>query len=255
MRGFPWACLVLVCGGVALAQEPLYMEGATHPGRGQFYLRTQALFTDYKDSSDAGERLVSRTKLVYGIRGNLAALLDADIAHLRFHDSDTTAGLSNLAVRLKYRVIQRDLGPLDTWRTSLFAGADLPAGNSRLAPGHLQPRLGVATTAILGRHGLNGEAAWTRRPGRNPDEFEFNASHLYRIAPVRYAPDTRAAWYTVAESLNTITSHGDYQSDLALGILYEARHWAAEGGVRLPLIQDGPREFRYEAIMGIRYLF
>ncbi len=247
--------LVLTLSGAALAQEPIYMEGATHPGRGQLYLRTQALFTDYRDSSEGDDRLAMRTKLVYGIRGNLAALVDADLERFRFQDDGTTTGLSRLALRLKYRVMQRDLGPLDTWRTSLFAGADLPVGNSRLAPDHLQPRLGVATTAILGRHGLNGEIAWTRRPGVKPDEFEFHASHLYRIAPARFAADTSGAWYTVAESLNTVTSHGDYQLDLALGILYEARHWAAEAGVRLPLAQDGPREMRYETIIGIRYLF
>ena len=68
---------------------------------------------------------------------------------------------------LKQRVMRKDLGPLDTWRASVLAGADLPGKEGVRESTHVSPRLGVATTAILGRHGLNGQVDWTGRIGED----------------------------------------------------------------------------------------
>lgn len=247
--------LAAVTAAPALAQEPIFMDAATHPGQGRLYLRTQLFYTDYEDGQDWEDRLRMRLKLAYGIRGDLAFLLGVDSERLRFSEGITESGIAKATLRLKYRFFKRDLGPLDTWRASVFFGADIPTGHGVLSPEHVHPRIGLATTAILGRHGLNGQLAWIGRPGGMPDDFEVNASYLYRIAPARYSADTQGAWYLVAESLNCLRDDGRSRSDLALGLLYEARTWAAEAALRVPLAQNWPEERRYQAALGFRLLF
>jgi hypothetical protein len=56
------------------------------------------------------------------------------------------------------------------------------------------------------------------------------------------------------ESLNQFTDDGDARFDTALGILYEARRWACEASLRLPLEQDWSREEDYTVTLGVRYL-
>ncbi len=115
------------------------------------------------------------------------------------------------------------------------------------------PRCALVSTAILNRHGANAELEWEEY-GSEPDRFTANASHLYRLAPVDYTADTHGAWYTMLESLNQFSDDGDSRHDLAAGILYEARSWACEVSLRLPLEQNWPRNEDYKFTVGIRYL-
>jgi len=252
MKHAPVAVLVFAavfCG----AQEPVFMDAATHPGRGQFYSRVQLGFGEYRESGRTVEEGLAVLKLAYGIRPDLALLADVE-----FRDLDSglvdERGFSQAVLRVKYRFWKRDLGPLDTWRASLFGGVGLPGGNRAIARKHPFPTLGVATTAILGRHGLNGQLAWAGYGGE-ADEFSVNASHLYRLSPARYTAETRGAWYTMVESLNDMDSHGNSRHDVAVGLLYEARRWAWETSLRLPVARNAPREIKYQAVMGWRLLF
>jgi len=219
-----------------LAQEPAFMEAATHPGQGQFYSRLLFFGSE-------GDEYAAALKLSYGIIADLALQLDGEHRWLP-DESDLTTS----TVRLKYRILQKDLSPLNTWRASVLVGADFPEG------GDPAPRLGAVTTAILGRHGLNGQIDWTGNQSE-PDEFMLNTSYLYRIAPVEYSQTTKAAWYTMLELLNTFHDNSDRYIDIAPGLLYEARRWAAEISIRLPLDESGPRETDYTIEAGVRYLF
>lgn len=58
----------------------------------------------------------------------------------------------------------------------------------------------------------------------------------------------------MVESLNQFTDDGATRFDMAAGILYEARRWAWELSIRLPLAQDWPRENDYTVTMGLRFL-
>lgn len=257
IRRFCAFCLLLPAAVViCAAQEPAFMDAATHPGRGQLYSRVLLFHSELKetDSVRASEETESMLKLAYGLRADLALLADVHLLRTRVA-GDTDAGFSFVTLRLKQRVLKKDIGPLNTWRASVLAGADIPGTGSDVAPEHVSPRLGAVTTAILGRHGLNAQLDWTSRK-EEPDLYAINASHLFRIQPAEYATDTAGAWYTMLEILNDVDSDGASRSDVAAGVLYEARRWAAEASVRLPVADhDWPVETDYTVALGLRKLF
>lgn len=248
--------LVAVCIGaasLAWTQEPTYMEAATHPGAGQAYSR---LLLSVAERSVAGDRVDDRAaelKFAYGLSARLAILLDNEFRDVSY-DGGSESGHSLAVLRLKYRFWKRDLGPLNTWRASILAGVAVPGVTSAFAPRHPTPRLGLASTAILGRHGLNAEVEWFGYIN-DPDVVDINASHLYRISPREYSSTTRGAWYTMVESLNQVADNGDSRSDVAVGILFEAWRWAWEVSVRRPLAEDWPSETDWEITTGCRVLW
>jgi hypothetical protein len=251
MRTGGWI-LAWLLAGMAAAQEPAYMDAATHPAQGQAYVRLLGYAGEQRVAGADVRNQALEWKGAFGLRSATAVLLEAEWAR-REGGGETASGFARAGLLLKQRFLRRDLGPLDTWRASLLAGADLPGEDEVRESAHVSPRLGVATTAILGRHGLNGQVDWTGRGGAD-DRFRLNGSYLYRLAPVKYAVDTRGAWYSVVEWLNEATTGGDARSDAAVGLLYEARNWAAEIGLRLPLAQDGMPELRQEVVLGLRWL-
>jgi hypothetical protein len=236
----------------AAAQEPTYMDAATHPGAGQFYSRLLVSQSEYDEDATEIEELGAVLKLVYGIRPTLAVLAEGEVASLSANDHDET-GLLSSTFQIKHRLFKRDLGPLNTWMASVFAGVTVPGDMDAAANADTYPRCALVSTAILGRHGMNGELEWEEY-GSEPDRFIVNASHLYRLAPAEYAADTRGAWYTMVESLNQFTDDGDSRFDLAAGILYEARRWACEASLSVPLEQDWPKAEDYTVTLGVRYL-
>jgi hypothetical protein len=237
---------------VVVAQEPTFMDAATHPGRGQFYSRLLVSHSECEDAGTEAHLSTAVLKLSYGVRSTLALVLDTELAALAAAGDDET-GISQATCQLKYQLLRRDLGPLNTWRTSIFGGFTVPGNVEAYKPEHTYPRCSLASTAILDRHGLNAEVEW-QEYGDEPDRFAVNASHLYRVLPSEYTVATRGAWYTMFESLNEFTEDGQSRSDLALGVLYEARRWAWEVSVRFPLAQDWPRESEYTVTMGFRLL-
>lgn len=247
-----WAGIVLCAAGLAAAQEPAYMDAATHPAQGQAYLRTLGFAAEYRGQGAAARRQALELKLAYGARPSTALLVESEWTRAE-GGGESAAGFARGAVLVKQRFFRLDLGPLDTWRASVLAGAELPGEPDVRESARVSPRMGVVTTAILGRHGLNGQMDWLGR--KDGDErFRLNASYLYRLAPATYAVDTRGAWYAVAEGLNEFTAGGDHRTDAAIELLYEARNWAAEIGLRLPLAQDGLPELRQEVVLGLRWL-
>ncbi len=244
--------LLAVIATDADAQEPTYMDAATHPGAGQFYSRLLVSQSEYADVETETEELAATLKLVYGIRPTLALLAEGEFANLSANDSDET-GLLRSTVQIKYRLFKSDLGPLNTWMASAFAGVTVPGDSDTTTDMDAYPRCALVSTAILGRHGVNAELEWEAY-GSEPDRFAFNASHLYRIAPGEYTADTRGAWYTMVESLNQFTDDGDARFDVAVGILREARRWACEASLRLPVEQDWPRKEDYRMTLGVRFL-
>ena len=246
------AIALLVATITAVAQEPTYMAAATHPGAGQLYSRLLVSQSEYEAAETETEELAAIVKLVYGLGPTLALLAEAEFASLSATDNDET-GMLWSTFQAKYRLFKQDLGPLNTWMASILAGMMVPGDMDATADVDAYPRCALVSTAILGRHGANTELEW-QEYGGEPDRFSVNASHLYRLAPVEYTVDTRGAWYTMIESLNQFTDKGDSRFDLAAGILYEARRWACEASLRLPLEQDWPRQEDYELTLGIRYL-
>lgn len=247
------AVLVATQALTVQAQEPAFMEAATHPGRQTFYTRALVSYASYDLDGESVDDFAFISKSAYGLHPRLALLFDAEARSIEIGDT-RESGLDDVTLRLKYRYLQLDTSPINTIRASATAGLIMP-GDKRINPNrNPAPRVGSAITAIFGRHGLNAQVDRKFLP-ETSDETEVNASHLYRIAPSRYTRETKGAWYTMLESLNTFMDNGDYQIDLAVGILYEARRWAAEAAFRLPLSEKGPRESDAKAIIGYRHLF
>jgi hypothetical protein len=238
--------------GPLVAQEATYMGAATHPGKGQFYSRLLVSQSEYANAARETKELAAIVKLVYGIRPTLALLAEGKFSDLTADDGHET-GLLHSTIQIKYRLFKRDLSPLNTWMTSAFAGVTVPGNMNRSSDMQAYPRCALVSSAILDRHGLNVEFEWEEY-GNDPDRFAINASHLYRLAPAEYAIDTRGAWYSMVESLNHFTDDGDSRFDMAIGILYEARRWACELSIRLPLAQDWQQEDDYNVTIGLRFL-
>lgn len=228
------------------------MDAATHPGAGQFYSRVLVSRSEYAEAGTDAESSAVALKLSYGIRSTLALVFEGEFAYLSAGATDET-GVRLTTLRLKYRLFKRDLGPLNTWRTSILGGIAVPWDMDDSSPDEAYPQASVVSTAILGRHGLNGEVKWEGQD-QGAARVAVNGSHLYRLSPSEYTATTRGAWYTMLESLNEFTDEGDSRSDVAFGILYEARRWAWELSLRLPVEQDWPRDDHYNVTAGLRFL-
>lgn len=228
------------------------MDAATHPGKGQLYTRLLVSQSEYKEAETTTDELATIVKLVYGIGPTFAVLAEATFSSLSGEGRDET-GLLRSTLQVKHRLFKKDLGPLNTWMASVIAGVTVPGDMDRARDLDAYPRCALVSTAILGRHGVNGELEWEEY-GNKADRLAVNMSHLYRLVPAEYDAHTHGAWYTMVESLNQFTEDGDSRFDIAIGILYEARRWAWEVSLRLPLHQDGSHEDDYTLTTGIRYL-
>ncbi|MCC5847219.1 MAG: hypothetical protein JJU29_03920 [Verrucomicrobia bacterium] len=212
------AAFLMLWGTALSAQEPAFMEAGTHPGSGALYSRlfwTSPPLSGGEGGRERGGLLESIN--AYGFTARRALLFDLGL------DVD---GVSEGSLRLKQRFLQFDTGPIDTWRASVHGGVHWREDGD---PG---ARLGLVSTTIRGRHGWNLQLEWNEAE-ISERRYEANASHLYRIHPVRYAADTTGAWYTMLESLNAVSSDGDVAADVAIGLLYEGRRWACEASIRL----------------------
>lgn len=231
------ALLTLSCSYAVMAQEPTFMEAGTHPGRYQLYQRLIA--THAPDAVDRADDWQATLKTAYGFTARTALLADWSIDGRHRNEA---------SLRLKQRFWQRDTGPIDTWRASVQGGIEWFEGAD------LSPRLGIVSTTIRGRHGVNAQLDW--RDGTKPSErFAVNASHLYRIHPARFRPNTSGAWYTMIESLNALSDHASPTPGLAIGLLYEARRWAAEISVKSDDITESSQRTNHQWALGARYLW
>ena len=148
MRCKPLVLLVFalfVAAGAAVAQEPTYMDAATHPGAGQVYTRLLVSQSEYDDAGTETAELASIVKVVYGIRPTLAVLAEGEFSSLSAYDRDET-GLLWSTFQIKYRLFKEDLGPLNTWMASAFAGVTVPGNMDRTSD------IGALGSALHNKH-------------------------------------------------------------------------------------------------------
>lgn len=254
--------LILMLPLLTVAQEPVYMEAATQPAVGLGYLRTR--FThrslDGRGDEAGGSEQILAARYTYGVRYNVS--LNVETAGRVFHPDNRSAetGLDDPRLFAKWRILQNDLGPVNTVRGSLLGGIELPIQAHSLSSDSADPFAGGVFTAILGRHGLNAAAQWQFNTGSgkdSADELAVDGSWLYRLTPVRWKADTKASFYTVLEISSRFREDGDRSVHLAPGLLYEARSWAVEAAVRLPLAEslDHRRHETLAVTVGFRRLF
>lgn len=260
----------------ARAQAPIVSQAATQPAKGRLSVREQFILMRMGDDPSGQGREVRSTILNtvidYGLTGNQSLSLRLPIIFRRVNDDDQHGrvhedGVGDLTAIWKYRLWQHDTGPIETKRFSIFAGAEIPVGNEDLSSGSVDPILGVVYTQVSGRHGVNFDASWKFTTGGDDkglaageslaDLLRVNGSYLYRIAPEHYTSETSASWYGVAEISAMYETNGDLEVLLAPGILYEARRWAAEASIQLPVHQDVDERLEHEWVVtiGVRFLF
>ncbi len=242
------ALTVVVSAFASQAQEPFFMDSATHPSRGMTAVRVLALHRQAEEGGIGQLRL----KAAYGLRSDWALLGEGGG---RFGSDD---GFDHAALRIKWRFARFDLGPVNTVRASLLAGTEIPAGSGD--DDGWNPVAGAVVTAILGRHGVNAGAGYRRMTSGDrafDDEYRADAAYLYRLHPRRYDAGTRASWYAVSEWNARARGEEDYEVRWVPGLLYEAWRWAAEIGAIVPLAHERETIERthWGVVGGLRTLF
>lgn len=254
--------IILLLPLLTAAQEPIFMEAATQPATGLGYLRAQLIYRKLGSGaglSEADEWQV-KTRYTHGLRYDIS--LNAEITETRIapDSSSEKQGMEDPRLFVKWRVLQNDLGPVNTLRGSLIGGTELPAGNHAFSSDSLNPFFGGVVTTILGRHGLNGDVIYQINTGnetKSDDQLAYDASWLYRLSPARWTPDTKASFYTVFELNGKRWEGGDQELMAGPGLLYEARKWAVEFALHLPVFEkmERRRPENFGLVTGFRYLF
>jgi hypothetical protein len=103
-----------------------------------------------------------------------------------------------------------------------------------------------------------GGDEFNTRAGDGPDDaLRYESSYLFRLAPAEYESTTTGAWYLMAEMLGLYETNGDNEILLGPGILYEARSYALEATISLPVVRDVDHrpETEFMVTVGFRILF
>jgi hypothetical protein len=255
----------------AAAQEAIWMPAATQPSPGQWIVTEKARYYQFRDDDPADpidSIMAMETTLAYGLVPRLSLQLDLPAYWKQSGNPEqTTAGLGDLSMALKVRVLQEDLGPVDTVRAAVFGGVMFPTGTNGFGSTSFNPYLGAVVTGIFGRHGLNAAATWRFTTGSTfdpvfagettADLFEFDASYAFRLSPEEYTEVHEPALYVLGEFLGEWEMDGQYELFLAPGLLWEAQRAALEISVRIPVAQQVSNrpESAWTVSFGVRLLF
>ena len=101
---------------------------------------------------------------------------------------------------------------------SAFFGLTVPGNIGEMDRLEPYPKLALATTTILNRHGFNAGFKW-EECDKAPERHSLNGSYIYRIAPSQYTASSRSALYWTLESLNEFNDESEARFDIATGIL------------------------------------
>lgn len=271
------AMAALAVPSVALGQQSFHNTSAAQPSTGVTLLRQTVEYRQYRDDPSPGDRDISElkfnTQLAIGLTKEIALIAQAPVFHRdsesgvpRFDDHDF--GLGDAHVMVKYRIWQRDTGPIDTQRFSLIAGLDIPTGSTPFGNNGWDPMLGMVYTSIHDRHGVNAALRYkfnTHERGEfgiGPDDsladtVFLDGAYLYRLSPATYSSESHAAWYAMAEINATYETNGDTEVLFSPGIMYEARNWVFEASVQVPIASDVDHrpKLDYAFGVGLRFLF
>lgn len=255
----------------ALAQEAIWMPAATQPSPGQWIVTEKARFYQFRDDDPADpidSIMAMETTVAYGLVPRLSMQFDLPVYWKQSGTpQETTVGLGDLSMSLKLRILQEDLGPVDTVRAAVIGGVMFPTGTDDFGSTSFNPYLGAVVTGIFGRHGLNASATWLFTTGSTfdpvfagettADLFEFDASYAFRLSPEEYTEVHEPALYVVGEFLGEWEMDGQYELFLAPGLLWEAQRAALEVSVRIPVAQQVTNrpESAWAVSFGVRLLF
>ena len=244
------------------------MPAATSPSPGVLIPRVQARAWFFENDQSLLEQDI---RLEYGLVRDLS--ISAELPMFQgFLDqprqSDGEFGLGDMDLILEWRFLREDLGPIDTVRASVYAGAEVPTGTGGFGGESLDPCAGAVLTGIFGRHGVNLSARYTVVTGgglelpmfasETSDDFaNLDAGYAYRLYPDAYGEERVGAWYLTLEANAVFTTGGEHDILLSPGLLLEAPTYAVELGLQLPIAQDTVDRpaLRLGVVLGLRLLF
>jgi hypothetical protein len=244
------------------------MPAATSPSPGILIPRVQARAWFFEGDQSLLEQDI---RLEYGLVRDLSISAELPL-YEGFLDeprqSDGEFGLGDLDLLLEWRFLREDLGPVDTVRASVYAGAELPTGTGGFGGGSVDPCVGAVLTGILGRHGVNLSARYTFVTGGGlelpmfasdtADDFaNLDLGYAFRLYPDAYGEDREGAWYLTLETNTVFTTGGEFDALVSPGILLEAPDYAVEMGLLLPIAQDtvDRPSLRLGVVLGLRLIF
>jgi len=277
------ALLLWLCGR-ASAQLPIHSDAAVQPSAGHFLFREQFMFGNLgRDPTGFGHEVreyIATTDLTYGLTPHFALRatipviwqsVDSEVLDHSGHggsggspfpfpfpfptNGETSAhplgsdfGIDDITVGFKWRIYERDLGPIDTIRFAIIGGVETPTGADAYSSDSWDPEIGGVISYIRGRNGVNGSLEWKFNRGKHPlnlhagmgedDALFYNASYLFRLLPSQYGAHTNSALYLVMEANGIYETNGDNEILLAPGVMFETRDMAFEFSVQLPGYQD-----------------
>ena len=158
------AIVAAMLGSTATAQEAIWMPAATQPSPGQWIVTEKARFYQFRDDDpiDSIDSIMAmETTVAYGLVPRLSMQFDLPVYWKQSGTpQETTVGLGDLSMSLKLRILQEDLGPVDTVRAAVVGGVMFPTGTDGFGSTSFNPYVGAVVTGIFGRHGLNASATW-----------------------------------------------------------------------------------------------
>ena len=258
-------CCLLLLNFSVIAQELTTGVSGTGLGKGVFSFRTLNSFKNYQINSDKYTHYHQINTFALGINSRLTLM-----GHLPFHttsgskDYDARIRLGDPLVMAKLRILQLDSDTINTTRLSLLIAAELPSTDAEISSNSLDPVVGFGLTTIQGRHGINLACKAKINTGNTPyyefskdDYLETVLGYSWRLTPSTWDDYTHVSTYFFTEFIH----NSDYSSEQSLtvspGYLIEARDFAIEIALHLPLMDQGSTHNRLDFGMtiGIRYLF
>ena len=266
---------LVLAASAALAQESPNVLAATQPSVGSFYLRERLQYMRLGDDPSPADRTVDKvvatTSLAYGLTRDWSLSLEMPLVYERSSPTGGSTGedvgLSDLLLAVKWRPWQLDLGPVDSLRFAMVGGVEIPSGDGEFSSDSFDPSIGGGFTGILGRHGFNAAAIYKHNNGGDPygtragdgpaDAARLEGSYLFRLIPAAYAVDTTAATYLTFELNSLYETNGDWELLVGPGILYEARTFALEAALGLPVLRAADERPTADLVLtlGTRFLF
>ncbi|MBK8914962.1 MAG: hypothetical protein IPM64_10250 [Phycisphaerales bacterium] len=268
----------LLPGHVAYGQQPTNaFASGTGPSPGQVTLMEQFRYTQLtlRDAPAAERGRIREFGLENMVHvGLLPELTLAAVVPVAYRDRryepggrEEDLGVGDATIFASYRFLRHDFSPLNTLRVSALGGAQVRTGDGPFTGDAYNPLIGLAFTAIIDRHGFNGDCVWTfttdgvARPLRagesTADVLRYDLAYLYRLYPVEYAADTPGALYAVCELNGVYETNGDNELLIAPGIMWEAATWALEVSAQAPAWRgiSNRAETDYSVVIGLRLTF
>lgn len=222
-----------LAGREARGQETPLLDSATQPSRGTLLLRQQVRGY-YGSGSGANQLSLPFTAATGVARAHSVTVAGAG------NFGRAGAGLSDVTLSWKWRFHSHNFGPVNTSRTALIAGLQIPSGTGGWETGSFNPSLGLAHTSILGRLGLGASVEYKFNTGEGAeyditgmdsghDAVAVGGSAMWRVAPASYGSGTKGAWYAGVEG-EVVQGGGGSMGRVGPSMMYEAETWVIEAG-------------------------